>query len=134
MAAPDAANVGLRVQRHAQCGLDLDAEASYLVKAAGVTADVQWLLTAQAGDTFLVTATLQHAGDSFALFVLSHLPLTGTLRDNMSDLMLKTMMQTHSVHITHKADASPLTRLRDLMGEAISVPQMQALSKRRRLN
>ena len=134
MAAPDAANVGLRAQRQARCGLDLDAEASYLVKTAGVTADVQWLVTTQAGDTFLVTATLQRARDSFALFVLSHLALTETLCESMSELMLKTMMQTHPGHITHEADASPLKRLRDLMGESVGVPQMQALSKRRCLS
>ena len=134
VAAPDAANVGLRVQRQARCGLDLDAEASYLVKTAGVTADVQLLLTAQVGDTFLVTATLQRAGESFALSVLSHLPLTGTLCESMSELMLKTMMQTHPVHITHDADDSPQKRLRDLMGESVGVPQVQALSKRRRLS
>ena len=134
MAAPDAANLGLRVQRFARCGLEPDEEASYLVKTAGVTADVQWLLTAQTGDAFLVTATLQRAGDSFALSVPSHPALTETLCESMSQLMLNTIMQTHPVLITHDADASPQTRLRDLMGESVGASQMQSLSKRRHLS
>jgi hypothetical protein len=133
VAAPDPANLGLRVQRLARCGLESDAETSYLVKTAGVTADVQWLLTAQAGDAFLLTATLQGAGDSFAFSVLSHLALTEAQCESMSQLMLNTIQQTQAVLITHSADASPQRRLRDLVGESDGAAQVQPLTKRRRL-
>ena len=133
LAPPDAANSGLRVQRFARCGLEPDAEASYLVKTAGVTADVQWLLTAQASDAFLITASLQRAGDSFAFSVLSHLPLAETMFESMSELMHNTIMQTHPVLINHNADASPQKRLRDIMGESDAPAQVQPLLKRRRL-
>lgn len=134
-ALPDAANLGLRVERFARFGLEPDREDTYLVKTAGKPGDVQWLLTASAGDTFLITSTLQqdNNADRKVVCVLAHLLLTEDLRISMTKLMLHTITDSHVVLITHEADSSPLKRLRDVVGDSMGVTTTQPLLARRRL-
>lgn len=136
VAVPDAENRGLRVNRVARCGLQVDTEATYVVKTAGVAGDVQWLLTAGHGDAFLVTATMRTdkttARETFD--VLSHAAVAPELLPSMTKLVAAVTGTNASALIEHAPDATPLKRLREIAvfpDEATST--QSSLATRRRL-
>ena len=134
-AVPDATHLGFRVTRRVHCCLDAANEETYLLKTAGVSADVQWLMTAAHNDVFLVTAMLQTAiGSTSAEFnVLAHMPVPASLLSDLVKLMRATLNASDMVTFTHVPAATPTKRLQQVMSTSTEPAAPESLSKRRRL-
>ena len=76
VAAPDVENLGLRVQRVARCALRDASTATYACQLAGVTNEVQWLMTAGHADAFLLTVAARKAHETGTptFNILAHWP------------------------------------------------------------
>eukprot|EP00969_Alexandrium_andersonii_P312171 13792757-Alexandrium_andersonii.AAC.1 len=136
VATPDAENLGLRVQRMARCGLEVDKEETFLAKTAGVAADVQWLLTAGHGDAFLVTAAPKRevGVEGMCFHVLARMPVVAEHMASMTKLMTDTIDLNRVTSITHPLDSTPSKRLREVVStELETASATQPLSARRRL-
>ena len=135
VARPDADNLGFRAQRYVRCGLNDAKEETYLLKTAGVPADVQWLMTAAPDDVFLVTAMVQEGAESHRpeFNVFAHMPVPSDLLPSLVKLMLATVNESHIVTVTHVPAATPTKRLQEVLATAGEPPTPQPLSVRRRL-
>ena len=135
VALPDADNLGFRVQRYVRCGLNDAKEETYLLKTAGVPADVQWLMTAAPDDVFLVTAMVQEGAESDRpeFNVLAHMSVTPNILPSLVKLMLATVNESQIVNVTHVPAATPTKRLQQVLATAGEPSTPQPLSRRRRL-
>jgi len=110
VAVPDPGQVGLRVTRQARCALRTEDEATYALKAAGLSVSVQWLATAPAGSVFLVTA--MSGVDSKTFKVLAYQDTQGVGADVYARYMNKALGLGAGVAVAVSARDTPLKRMR----------------------
>ena len=109
IAEPDESQNGFRVTRRVKCEIDSEDSETYIVKAAGTSAHVQWLMTAQDNAVFLVTA--RKGGEDEAFNILSHLDTKTIGKSAFAQLMKKHMNHVGDVAVTHELTDTPLKRL-----------------------
>ena len=109
IAEPDDSQTGFRVTRRVKCEIDSEDSQTYIVKAAGTSSHVQWLMTAQDNAVFLVTA--RKGGEDEAFNILSHLDTKTIGKSAFAQLMKKHMNHVGDVAVTHAATDTPCKRL-----------------------
>jgi hypothetical protein len=120
---PDTNARGLRVARHVRCALgDADSE-DYTVKTAGVSGSVQWLATAAAGATFLMT--VQVRGSDGAFNVLAHMNTSEVGTVHWRNHMRKHLEQARGVAIAHSVEDTPQKR-QETHDKAMPTPSAKA--------
>ena len=135
VATPDAENLGLRVQRLARCAMREASPALYACQLAGVTNEVQWLMTAGHADAFLLTVSARktHATGTPTFNILAHMPVDHELQGSLRELMRTASARTQASLVTHAVDATPTKRLRGIAGEDVPQGTSRSLKERRRL-
>ena len=70
-AVPDLSRVGLRVTRKVQCALSDNNKTFFNLEASGVASSVQWLIRANGGSIFFITAKVRERDGEIYFFALS---------------------------------------------------------------
>jgi hypothetical protein len=133
IATPDPTSVGLRVVRKVRCVLDADDATEYTVKTAGAATGVQWLMTAAAGTTFLLTVQVRGADGAFN--ILAHLNTATVGLDLWRRFVNKHTTRTRGSVLKHEAKDTPHKRQKT-HDAALPVPRITefaAFSKRMKL-
>ena len=132
IAEPDESQNGFRVTRRVKCEIDSEDSETYIVKAAGTSAHVQWLMTAQDNAVFLVTA--RKGGEDEAFNILSHLDTKTIGKSAFAQLMKKHMNHVGDVAVTHAATDTPCKRLGTLQDAVPLASTPRPFNKRRKLD
>ena len=131
VAVPDPQQLGLRVCRKARCAVYEENERLYQVKVAGMSTDVQWLLTAAPGTTFFVTARLGAGDEGFTLLSYLDVGKVGLAQFHVYVRQLVTEIRWETV--VHEATDTPCKRLRAVDDAVPAGVTVGPLGTRRRL-
>ena len=132
IAEPDESQIGLRVTRRVKCQIDSEDSETYIVKAAGTSAHVQWLMTAQDNAVFLVTA--RKGGEDDAFNILSHLDTKTIGKSAFAKLMKNHINHLGDVAVTHAAADTPCKRLGTLQDAVPLASTPRPFNKRRKMD
>ena len=132
IAEPDDSQNGFRVARRVKCEIDSEDSQTYIVKAAGTSSHVQWLMTAQDNAVFLVTA--RKGGEDEAFNILSHLDTKTIGKSAFAQLMKKHMNHVGDVAVTHELLDTPLKRLVTLKDAVPLASTPRPFNKRRKMD
>ena len=114
-----------------KCEIDSEDSATYLVKAAGTSSHVQWLMTAQDNAVFLVT--VRKGGEDDAFNVLSHFDTKAIGKSAYAQLMKQHIGHQGDVAVTHELADTPCKRLVTLHSATPDATTPEAFNKRRKL-
>ena len=109
--------------------------ALYACQLAGVTNEVQWLMTAGHADAFLLTVAARktHETGTPTFNILAHWPVDHDLKGSLRELMRAAHARTSAALVTHAVDATPTKRLRGIAGEDAPSEISRSFKARRRL-
>ena len=132
IAEPDDSQTGFRVTRRVKCEIDSEDSQTYIVKAAGTSSHVQWLMTAQDNAVFLVTA--RKGGEDDAFNIISHLDTKTVGKAAYAELMKNHMNHLGDVAVTHEPADTPCKRLGTLQSAVPLASTPEPFNKRLKMD
>ncbi len=133
---PDSSLIGLQVTRKTRCALNDADETLYILEAAGIASNLQWLIGARSNSIFFVTAAVKARPFGIAFQVLSYWDIAHLDQALFVTHMQKAAGATPNISVTlSPARDTPCKRQEKLRDHTVTVPPdtQEDFSKRRRL-